>query len=171
MRLGRNAKRAIAARSADANQGELVPTDEDLGNDHRAALWQPLGERIDEDELTVGVEHVGQTRAIEADATREPLARGVGDEVDLGLFGSLRRARLAQHETKARPNGADHSARSMHERTTTCRPYLGTGGIPLADRPAGRSAAPARPSALGEAELRREEWAVRAGRPGGCQTE
>ena len=121
MRLRRDAQGSIAARSAGPDERELVATNEDLGDDHRAALGQPLGERVDQDELLVRIEHVGEPGAIEADAAGQPFARRVGDEVDLGELDGLRVARLAKHEAKARADGADHCGRRMPERTTHVR--------------------------------------------------
>ena len=124
--LGRHAQRAIAARAAGANQGELMAGDEDLGDDHRAALGQALGERVDEHELAVGVEHVGEARAVEPDPAGQALAGRVGDEVDLGQAGCRRvrmrgrRPGLPEDQPKTRPDRADHRDR-MRARTTRVR--------------------------------------------------
>jgi ribosomal protein S18 acetylase RimI-like enzyme len=124
---GRDAQGAVAPRPACADEGELAAADEDLRDDHRAALREPLGERVDEYELLVGIEHVRESGAIEPDTTRESLAGRVRDEVDLGQVGCLDGARahgrpgLPKDEPKSRADRADHKEGRMRRRTTAVR--------------------------------------------------
>ncbi len=118
MWLGWDPERSIAAGPRGVDEWQLVATDEDLRDDERAAVGKPLGERVDEHVLVVGVQHVGQAGAVEPDAAGEPLVRGVGDEVDLGqaVRVGLRSGRpvrrwLAQDETQPRTDRTDHLGR------------------------------------------------------------
>ena len=74
--------RLVAPWSGRVNEQQFVTGDDDLGDLDRLAVGQRLHEDIDQLQLLVVVEHVGQAVRSEPDATREHAVLGIGDEID-----------------------------------------------------------------------------------------
>ena len=123
--LGRYALGSIATGTRGVDEGQLVASDEDLGDDHRTAAREPFGEGVDEDVLVVVVQHVGQAGAVEADAAGQALVRRIRDELDLGQVIGLalatrvpaRTGGLPQDEPKPRSDRTDHGRRMTLRRS------------------------------------------------------
>ena len=74
---------ADAPRSAGVDREQLVAADDDRAHLEDPAV-EPLHRHVDELDLLVFVEQVGQPLGVEADVAVEPAVLRVGDELDLG---------------------------------------------------------------------------------------
>jgi hypothetical protein len=81
-RAGPHPTARLATRSGDLHRVQLVAPDHQIVGLDGMAVFETLEEHVDELELVVGVEHVGEAVAIQRDPAGGPAVARVGDELD-----------------------------------------------------------------------------------------